>query len=246
MTSARLAAMADAGVALKLGADCISLNPAGLSPTFQHKFEMHMFHTKPFGLDELHIAGIAACYRKSRFSHGLCLHTFGDARYRENLFCAATAFQLSPSFCIGAAFRYGVLKIRGYGSTGSMMFDVGAILNFSENISWGFSMKNCANAKIGTTHELLPTRLVSGFCFSPQDALALNIDVSKDTRFPLDLCVGAQYSPLSPLTLRVGVGYEPTRFCAGFSLAFSRFRFDYGFSSHNELGFTHLFSIGYF
>ncbi len=240
-TSARLTALADAGVAWPFGADCLFLNPAGLH---SNGFDLHLFYSKPFGLNELHLGNCAVRYSTNRYTGALGIQNFGNSSYHENQVLAAVAVRFMPTVVLGGTCRIGSLAIDGYGHTTSILFDLGMTTRLHTKWFWGFSIKNAGNAKIGVSREALPTVLTTGFCFAPHRSLVLLFDVSKDTRFPLDIRCGIDYNVLPPLTLRLGVGNEPTRFGAGFSLFVNRFRFDYAFSSHLELGLTHMFSIG--
>jgi hypothetical protein len=244
-SGARLAALADAGVALPFGADCIFLNPAALYNPAQ-KYDVHLFYTNPFGLDDVHLGNCAVRFSKSRCAGALGVQNFGNSIYAENQFLMAVAYRVLPTVSFGVACRYGSLSIQHYGQAHAILCDAGATARLSPKMYWGFSIKNATNAKIGVNREPLPTVLTSGLCLKPRSNLSLLLDVSKDTRFPLDVRCGVDYHVYAPLALRVGVGSEPTRYCAGFSILFSRFRIDYAFSSHFDLGFTHMFSVGIF
>ena len=127
-----------------------------------------------------------------------------------------------------------------------MLLDLGAVAHIHDNLNWVCAVKNVNNAKIGQQQEPLPNVLTTGLTFTPVPRILLNFDVSKETRFPMDIRCGIEYKPFSILALRIGVGNEPTRFCSGFSVFCYRFRIDYAFSSHIDLGMTHMFSLGFF
>ncbi len=243
--SARIAALADAGVALPFGADCIFINPAALFHPPDH-FDAHLFYTKPFGLKELHLGNCAARLNHNRFAGAMAFQNFGNSLYAENQFLLATAWRVLPTVVVGATGRLGSLSIQGYGQTHSFLLDVGAVVRLSSKTYWGFAVKNATNAKIGVNREPLPTVMTSGLCLKPRSNLSLLCDLSKDTRFPIDLRCGIDYHLYDPLAVRIGVGTEPTRYSAGFSIGLARFRIDYAFSSHFDLGLTHMFSIGIF
>ncbi len=240
---ARFAALADAGVAYYFAADCIFLNPAGHLNPNRH-FDVHLFYTKPFGLDDLSLGNCAMRYSHKNVGGAVALQSFGNSIYREHQFLLSAAWRAFPTVTVGATCRYGLLSIQHYGQTQSVMLDLGMIARLSPKLYWGCSIKNAGNAKVGLQREALPTVLTSGVCLQPHANVSLLFDVSKDTRFPMDARCGVDYNVLGPLSLRVGAGLEPTRYCAGFSLALRRVRIDYAFSSHFELGLTHMFSIG--
>ncbi|MBN1479550.1 hypothetical protein EH223_16645 [candidate division KSB1 bacterium] len=245
VSGARVAAMANAGVAQNFGAESIEINPAGISCA-PDDFDMIMFYTKPFGLDELSIANVAVRYSRSPLSGAGSVRFYGCDRYHESLISAALSFELTSNLTIGCAARYGLLAIHRYGQTSVFLFDCGAICTVAKSLKWGFSAKNVNFATIGVNKEPLARSLTTGLSTSPHKKVVLNIDMHKETRFPLDIRCAVGYEPLPRFVLRAGVGNEPVRFCAGFSITWAIFRIDYAFSSHAELGGTHMFSIGIF
>jgi hypothetical protein len=243
--SPRLSAVADAGVALPSGVDCIFINPAALFNAATH-FDAHLFYTKPFGLNELHLGNCAVRLSRNRFAGAVGVQHFGNSLYVENQFLWAAACRVLPTISLGVTCRYGLLSIQNYGQTHSILFDVGAVARLSAKTYWGCSIKNATNAKIGVNREPLPTLMTTGLCLQPRSNVSLLLDLSKDTRFPIDLRGGIDYHICDALALRIGVGTEPTRYCAGFAIGLSHFRIDYAFSSHFDLGMTHMFSIRIF
>ena len=240
--SARFVAMANAGVAWRIGADCIFVNPAALHRTCA--FDIHFFYTKPFGLKELHSGNVAARMTRGRLAAGIGAQFYGNDLYREHQFLAALAFSLSTALSIGITSRYCTVSIQHYGQTGSLLMDVGLVAGLGEKAKLGFSAKNVNNAKIGTQREPLPNVLTLGASVAPLTNCVVNFDLNKDIRFPLDVRCGVSYNTFSILALRIGAGSEPTRFCAGFSVFCFQCRIDYAFSNHCDLGLTHMFSIG--
>lgn len=243
--SARYAARADAGIACQSGADALFINPACI-PSYSKNVDVHLFYTKPFGLKELSLGTVAASFSHHRFTAAGGFQYFGNALYQEQQFRAAFSYQFLPAFTVGAACRFGVLSIQGYGQTHSIMLDAGAVARLSPKLFWGFSIKNASNTKIGVNQEALPTILTSGICLKPHQNFSLLFDLCKDTRFPMDIRCGIDYQVFEPLILRLGAATEPTRYSAGFSILLQRLRIDYAFSSHFDLGLTHMFSIGVF
>lgn len=242
-SGARLAALADAGVAQSLGAESIELNPAGIVRR-QDTFDLVFFYAKPFGLDELNLGTIAVRYSWPRLSSAASMRYFGNNCYHESLISSALSFELTPNVSIGCAGRYGLLSIFQYHHTSVFLVDLGAICSLGRNVKWAFSAKNVNCAKIGQHNEPLARILMTGLSISQQQTVVFNLDVHKDTRFPFDFRCGVTFKPVPELALRAGVGNEPVRFCLGFSIAYAKFRIDYAYSSHSELGGTHMFAIG--
>ncbi|MBN1466234.1 hypothetical protein JXA02_10755 [candidate division KSB1 bacterium] len=240
--SARHAALAGAGVAWCSGADGIYVNAAclhGASP-----FDLHFFYAKPYGLHDLNMANVAARYSRARCSCGIGIQYFGNDLYRENQFLAAVAIPISPALLLALSGRLGILNVQHHGQAHSVLADFGVIVRLTANAAFGFSAKNVANAKVGAAHEPLPSSLIVGVHMTPFSHCVVDFDLCKEIRFPLDVRCGISWQAFSALTLRMGVGGEPSRVCAGFTLCHFRVRLDYAFSTHSELGLTHLFSVG--
>ena len=164
----------------------------------------------------------------------------------ENQFILTGALCLSEEITLGANMRYGALSIKGYGRTGSVLVDVGAVIRLHQKVRWATALKNAHYAAIGKAKESLPQVILSGMSVDILSNLILNVDIYKDTRFPVDMRVGIEYSPVRIISFRIGAGLNPSRTCAGFSINLRQFRIDYGYKSHIDLGATHLFSFGFF
>ena len=239
IAGARPAALAGAFVACD-GVEN-SANPAALGAG--GPWQMQLAYLKPYGLANLHHTEWDAVLPVAKGRTGLSIRTFGSEKYRETAFSAAGSIPLSPGIFVGAALRYLRLEITHYGEAASVAADVGFLIRLSENVRWGTTIKNINQARIGTSRQPLPEVMTTGLELSPVRPVRLFFDLSKDVRFPADLRLGVEYSPISILVLRAGMGSEPQRVAAGFSLGLGRFRLDYAWVDHAELGPTHVFSV---
>jgi len=238
---ARSAGLAGAFVAVPGSAENLLSNPAALSVL--NGISIHLFYTKPFGLAEMKHGNVSVILPFFKKNFGFGAQSFGNDKYGENTLYAGFSAPIFKSLFIGSTIRYANLNISGYGRAGTFIIDLGAWAKLAPSVYWGTSVKNIANAKIGRSGEELPQAMTTGFMLSPISQFSITIDLNKDTRFPLDICSGAEYRPLKVFALRVGVASDPQIFAAGFSVKFKNIRLDYAFTNHSELGFTHLFSL---
>ncbi|NOY60688.1 MAG: hypothetical protein GXO75_17415 [Calditrichaeota bacterium] len=241
---ARSTGFAGAFVAVPGSAENILLNPAAIS--FLNGLTVHLFYTKPFGLAEINHGNVSVIFPWSTTSFGFGVQSFGNDKYSENTFYAALSVSIFRNIFVGSTIRSANLNISGYGHTGTFVVDFGVWAKLAPSVYWGTSIKNIANAKIGKSQEELPQAMTTGFMLSPIKQFSLTIDMNKDTRFPADIRSGAEYRLLKRLALRAGIGSAPQRFAAGFGVGFNKFRIDYCFTNHSELGFTHLFSLTFY
>ena len=241
---ARSTAMAGAFVALTGDAEGLFYNPAGLSLVKRTDFTA--FYTHPFGINDLVRAGMALKLNRNRYAIGLAAQTFGNEKYSEKVISSSVSAHIVYNMYVGVQLRYGSVSIEKYGAAGAFIGDVGTLVFLSPHVSWGCCIKNINFASLGASGEKLPQIMQTGLSLHLFDMLTFCADLYKDVRFPLDLRNGLEFTIIEPLSLRIGIGTEPSRFHAGFGINMFHFHVDYAYQSHNDLGGTHLFSIGVF
>jgi hypothetical protein len=241
---ARSTAMAGAFVAIADDAEGLFYNPAGRS--LVKRTDFMAFYTHPFGINDLIRSGVALKLNRNRYAIGLAAQTFGNEKYSEKVISSSVSAQVAYNVYVGVQMRYGLVSIERYGAAGAFIGDIGMLASLSPQVSWGCCIKNVNFASLGASGEKLPQIMQTGLSLHLFDRLNFCADLYKDVRFPLDLRNGLEFSPIEPLSLRIGVGTEPSRFHAGFGINMFHFHLDYAYQSHTDLGGTHLFSIGVF
>jgi comEA protein len=96
---------------------------------------------------------------------------------------------------------------------------------------------------MGRANEKLPQTFCTGISIVPIDNLILNLDMFKDSIFPLEFRCGIEYLLFHRIALRSGFSTEPAQFCAGLGFLFSHFEVDYAATTHQSLGLTHHLSF---
>ena len=236
--------VAGSGVARSLGAESAPVNPAAVFCN-AGSFDLYFFYTKPYNLD-IQLEAAAAQFSKKRCAISGFVQHFGNSLYQENQFIVTGALRVIENVVFGINARYASLSIHRYGTAESFIFDLGIIARLHSQVNWGFAMKNANYAVIGQAKEPLPQIVAMGLSVRPISNLLLNADIYKDARFPLDGRFGIEFSPFQIMSLRVGSGTAPSRLCAGFSVNLFNFRIDYAYSSHIDLGGSHLFAISFY
>jgi len=204
-----------------------------------------VFTDRLYGLKELRHNGLCSGFNIQNLTIMTGIQTFGNTKYKENVFCLGLSKNFFSSVYLGAAVRYGMLKIKGYGQDGSMMTDLGGLVVFSDKVNWGWAIRNAFYAQIGQSGEKIPQIMITGFKISPVRHLNLNIDLYKETRFPVDYRCGIEGNILKNFVIRTGIGTAPSRFSAGFSIIINYFSIDYAFNTHPYLELSHFFTIGF-
>jgi hypothetical protein len=239
---ARPIGMGGAFVAIADNAWAIVFNPAGL--TQLRGDEIAAFYSpQPFGMTELSFASFALVHPTSYGEVGLSVNRFGFDLYREVSGILSYANSYRDVFSFGINLTYNSLAIKNYGSASAIGVDVGILATVTRGLHWGFFAANVNAPSIGQAKERLPQIYASGLSFSPADGLLLGLDVIKDIRYPALLRAGLEYRLVDPVSLRVGVGNNPTKFSSGLGIHFSFVHFDYAMTTHPDLGLSHQFSV---
>ncbi len=239
--SARIQAMGQAFIGLANTSDAIFINCSGLAQLTYPAFAV--FYTKPFGMKELSYGSFSAAVPTTQGTFAAGLISFGNELYTEQSLLLSFNRSVNQNCYYGCNLHYMKLQISGYGSDFSLGIDAGLLVKISPKIHWGFFTTNVNRARLGQNHECLPQTFSTGISTSPISDFVLNVDIFKDSLFPLELRCGIEYRLFHRIALRTGFSTEPTQFCAGFGFLFSYFEVDYAVTTHQSLGLSHHFSI---
>lgn len=238
---ARSLGMGATYVALANTADAVFLNPGGLDQL--QGTEISLFYQKPFGLPDLNYGTVSVSFPIWRQRLGVGFLVLGNRLYKEQIFTLVYSGNFQHKLYYGIGLRYQSLRIEGYGSSGTLGLDFGMVVPLTRQIRLGFLANNLNRPKIGRSSETLPQGFRTGISLEPKPSLILNLEVSKDVRFPLEVRFGSEFKPFENLALRAGTATNPNRFSAGFGVRAHPFTVDYAFFSHNDLGLTHQVSL---
>lgn len=235
---ARQIALSHSDVALVNDVFSLYNNPAGLSQ--MNWREIGIFYSpSPFGLKELS-NGFAAYHEPLRFgSISLGLMTYGFDLYRENKITIAYSYNYNNSFFGGIAINTHTLNIINYGNTFSVSFDAGILAYITNELKWGFVIKNFTRSTFGNEPGHIPVILNSGFSYQLLEKLSLNLSVEKDIDYPESFNGGIEYDLMEYLTMRIGVSSATSQYSAGIGINYSFIHLDYAIISHPDLGLTH-------
>ncbi len=240
-SSARVQAMGHAYVGLANTPEAIFINCSGLAQL--SNTNLSIYYTRPFGMRELNYGSFAAIVPTSIATFGAGLISFGNQHYREQSFIFSINRSKKQNFYYGLNLHYMKLQISDYGSDFSFGVDAGFLVRMTPRLNWGFFAANLNRTRIGRSNDILPQTFCTGMAIFPVNDLILNLDIFKDSMFPLEFRCGLEYLLFNRIALRSGFTTEPSQFCAGFGFLFSHFDVNYAITTHQNLGLTHHLSI---
>lgn len=240
-SGARIHAMGQAYVGLSNTPDAIFINCSGLAQIPYPSLSAS--YTRPFGLKELTIGSVTTVIPTALGNLAMGFTNFGSDIYREQSLTTSFNRSVKGKFYYGFNLHYMKLQISNYGSDFCFELDLGFLMKILPNLSWGFMATNLNRATLGQAGDNLPQTFNTGLSIYPINNLTLNLDMFKDSMFPLELRCGIEYLLFNRVAIRSGFSTEPSRFCAGFGFLFSHLEIDYAITTHKDLGLTHYFSL---
>ena len=195
-----------------------------------------------FGVPEINSTGVAWRGQLFGFNCGSAFQTFGYDYYRESTLSVNLSAPVERSLFLGTNFNLNHLSIRDYGTDLDLSIDAGARMFLSDEFSVSFCMTNLNSATMTISRDRLPQTLAAGIGYQ-SEILYAGVVYFKELGFPASMRIGAEYSPLKFLTLRVGSESGSNAINTGFALRFMAFTVEYGVSFHSVLGTTQSFGV---
>lgn len=221
---------------------CIFSNPGGLAGI--HSLEVGAYYSpSPFGLEELRTSYLGCTLPFKFGTVGIGFMHYGCELYNVNEVHAAFGRQYGSKFYYGASINYHQLKIENYGSDASFLINAGFVSILTDDISWGASILNANQSKIGAGNEVLPSLYTTGVSWNPFKDCYIFISLQKETGNKPSVNFGYSYAPLEYITLMSGYSTNPAVFSAGLSVSYAFTEFDYALTHHGELGYSHQISL---
>ena len=245
---ARPLAMGNAFVALSDEATAIFSNPAGLARINQ--YYLRGSHQSLFGLSDLSNDMIAISFPTPHFRTGIAIQqiTLVDI-YSEQIFYLSTAGIIKPKnipIRFGASLKYESAKVNNYDNAKSPYnydLDLGVLVDLTENIFLGYSIKNLLNPRFQFISEgdKLVRKHTTGICYNwlhSVNFLADYVWTKNNSQWNL----GSEMWFYDIFAARLGMFNE--RLTAGFGLKTNNWSIDGAVIAHEKLGSTYRISIG--
>ncbi len=175
------------------------------------------------------------------FSAGFSIYGFD--LYKETQFAFGYGNNINNNLAFGGTLIYKNVNIKNYGSKGNIFLNLGGAATLNEEIGFGFYVENVTHSTLSKDEDQVPTVFWGGLHYHPLTDFVITSSLRKEIGYNVSLRLGAEYSPIEFLNLRIGVQNEPNIFHGGFGVKYNFIQFDYAISSHNDLGLTHQFAL---
>ena len=243
VAGARGLAMGDASVTFRDINSAFS-NQAGLA--FLDGMSFTVFGEQRFLLAEIGSYSAALAYPTNSGTFGLVLNYFGYENYNEQKIGLAYARKLFEGVAIGAQVDYLGTRIPEYGSAGKVTFEVGVQADLLENFIVGAHIFSPIRTQLTDDEiDVIPTQLNVGIAYLPVEKVTLIIELEKDFDYTASFKGGIEYQLVDELSLRVGVGTNPTQNGFGIGIHLGKLDIDIAAAYHQLLGFTPGASVSY-
>ena len=204
------------------------------------------FH-QPFLLSDFTTANmvLAICSKKGTF--GLNYSNYGNEYFQINSTGFGYAMQLGENITSGVKLNYHHINSgEFYNSKSILSTDIGFAANLTNELHLGFSLINPTFSKIDDyANERIPTVLqfAAGYHFSSE--LSLQAGVKKDMIYPLSFITAILYSPNEKVSIRGGVGTNPSLASLGINVHLNQIQLIFATQIHQILGWSPDFGIAY-
>ncbi|MFP4065710.1 MAG: hypothetical protein ACLFS0_09455 [Bacteroidales bacterium] len=241
LSGSRAAAMANASVAI-YDTWSVSHNQAGMMRTGH--ITAAFYTDNRFLLPELSLASFAVIIPFSGSTLGVSFSGFGNSLYREGKAGIAYARSFGDRLSAGVKLSYYFAAFADrYGQTGTAVAELGIIYEPRPGLQIGSHISNPTRAGLsGCPSEgsctNLPTIIRTGLSYSFSDSVILNLETTKDIRFPPVFRAGVEYVVGDALVLRTGVSTRPVQNAFGIGFQRGRLKIDLAATYHYALGYS--------
>jgi len=192
-----------------------------------------------FLLKETSMYSMAFALPTSSGSFGFQANYFGSSDYNESQLGIAYGKKLGKLIDIGAQFNYYDVRINGYGSAGTMNFEVAAMLHLTEKLHLGLHAYNPVGGRFGkNTEEKLASVFNVGAGYDASKQVFVSTEIVKEENKPVNVNVCLQYAFAKQFFARGGIETQSTSPYAGVGLLWNNCRIDIAVSYHPQLGLT--------
>mgnify|MGYP003681881136 CR=1 FL=1 len=204
------------------------------------RFQAGLAYSRPYGLDCVDWGRICAVVRKERWGSGVGFGSLSFGNYRESDLQLNFGVEPIKQVKAGLGMHLMAVDIGRYGVDVVPAFDLG--------FAWQAGVFRLGAAGFRTNlprfrnGDELPGRFVLAGAMRPVETLVLALDLSREGGKE-SAAFGMDFRLVPPLELRIGVGYEPLLYAAGFGIRVGVFKIDYAYRFHPQLKETHIFGM---
>lgn len=215
-------------------------NQAGLAQV--RKFSALAYSHNRFLLAELNTVAIGVAVPLPVGTVGLVVQHYGFSAYNEQKIGLAYSRRLLDKVVIGAQFDLLTARIKEYGNSAAVTFELGLQYAISDQLTAGFHLFNPVRAQI-TAGETLPMIAQYGLTYTPSEYLSLSATMEQNSATAYNIKAGLEYLLLKRLFVRMGIQTNPTLFNMGVGYQLPKFTLNVAMSYHSVLGLSPAFGI---
>ena len=204
------------------------------------------YYESRFMVDELSLASGTLILPTKSGNFGIAFFQFGKESFKENKFALSYALALSEKLSAGIQLDYISQRFpENERSKGSATFETGIIYSPNKKLFLGAHVFNPVLSGIKTPEgkQEIPAVFRIGGHYQFKEMVMLVAEIQKDTKNPVSIKSGIEFSPVQNLSLRFGVSGKPFSYTAGLGYKFGKITTDIGFGYHGNLGITPAVSV---
>ncbi|MFQ6608802.1 MAG: hypothetical protein ACE5EE_09735 [Fidelibacterota bacterium] len=202
-----------------------------------------LFYTDSYQLTNLNYSGIALVYPLSFVKIGAATTSFGSPLYRETSFSIIVARAVGTYLNIGLSLNYYELTIKRYGATSTTAISTSFSYALAENLKWSLLYRNLNSPRIGTSRELLPQVVSTGFLYTPVKQIVTTFEVENDLLFTPRFKFGIGWSPLTGLRFAAGFVTHPSQATAAIQILWKGQKISYAIANHPDLPVSQMVAV---
>lgn len=159
-----------------------------------------------------------------------CLGTgffrFGDEIYNEQIITTGYSNQFGLA-SLGLTANYIQYRAEGFGTKTAVGINFGGVAKITNQFIVGAHITNLNQPRFSDSKEHIPSKMVAGVQFKPQENLSILSEIEKDLRYKPTLKAAMEYGFLKKFTFRTGFNLNPYAASGGIGFRSHRFKFDY-------------------
>lgn len=205
----------------------------------QKAFNTGVYGERKFMLSETGLYTTIVTVPTSSGNFALQADYFGYKAYNETQIGIAYGLLLNEKTGIGAKINYYTVRIPTYLSISSLNFELGTIIQISEQLYTGVSVYNPLNSSLGkNTGQKIASVYKTGIGYEMSASFLAQMEVIKEKDKDVNIHAALQYKPIARLFARVGIftGTSSGYFGAGY--LYRQLRMDISVSFHQQLGIS--------
>lgn len=205
----------------------------------QKTFNTGISGERKFMMAETGLYTVVVALPTSSGNFALQTDYFGYKAYNENQTGIAYGLLLNEKTGIGAKVNYYTVRIPTYLNISSLNFELGTVIQISEQLYTGVSVYNPLNSPLGkNTRQKIASIYKSGIGYEMSASFLAQMEVIKEKGKDINIHTALQYKPIDQLLARAGIFTGTSSGYVGIGYLYRQLRMDISVSFHQQLGLS--------